>query len=104
MTSYTHALTQQQVDKRRGADSRAGGRDSENFTRSGGNGSDRAGEVQRAIREVWQFEPAPRMGARTGDREFAGAKAGVPAVVIRPVRRRARNQGVVDEAWAQHCP
>ena len=47
---------------------------------------------------------APRMGARTGDREFAGAKVGLPAVLIGPVRRRARNQGVLDEAWAQHCP
>ena len=56
------------------------------------------------IREVWQFEPASRMGARTGDREFAGAKAGLPAVFIGPVRRRARNQGVLDETWAQHCP
>ena len=90
----------QQADQLRCADSRAGGHDSENFTRSGGNGSDRPGQVQRAIREVWQFEPASRMGARTGDREFAGAKAGLPAVFIGPVRRRARNQGVLDEAWA----
>ncbi len=35
-------------------DSRAGRHDSEKFARFGGNGANRSGEVQRALREVWQ--------------------------------------------------
>src|SRR5205823_836000 len=57
----------QQADWFRCADSCFGGRYSEGVPRFDGQGPDTAGEIQRALREVWQLEPTAWMGTRASN-------------------------------------
>src|SRR5438046_1192945 len=61
------------------------------------------GEIQAGLRDVWQSKPGGRRGTRACDREFAGEKAGMPAVVIGPVRGRWGDPSIITKARAQDC-
>src|SRR5256885_12812310 len=62
---------------------------------------DWSGEIQRALREVREFEQALGVGPRASNRKSPGKKTGLPAFVIRPIRRRAADRTIIASARAQ---
>src|SRR4029453_388767 len=57
-------------------------------------GTDWSAAIQRALREVRQFEQTAWMGPCARDRKSAGKKTGLPAVALGPVRRCARDRAI----------
>ena len=69
-----------------------------NCRRSDRDGADWPAKVQRALREVWQFEQAARVGTRAGDRKFAGKKPDCP----RALSDQFADARVIEQSLLRH--